>query len=952
MNFLIIINTNHKYSGWFNLSNYLKNTILNIFPKSNVEIREFPYTSVYSSSYYHYSYKNIQIYDKYDIIFVCEGRPSKIWSLKGKIIWIPCQEFLGGAAWRFMKNTFDYWYEILIPSKFAFDRIKLINNNIPLKHIQIWQPPINKINPIKYKTNNLKLFLHLRSRGINQEFITEILKKIKNIEIIIKTDYPTIDLIDINSCNISSIIFGRNDNNEQYINNLLKSDMYLVPRIFEGIGLCVQDACSCGNYIFGTDYTTFNEYFDNKNGTLLKCKKCQNDYMPSIMGEKFYITIEENQEKIMIDKINYFKNNIQELRDIQEYNYKYCIDKHEKFKQELFEYLNNKIERTENKNKKIKISHIQLCLEGGQGLGSITIAGGHKKYHNYDIDFYYMSNSPDSIETSKYIDKLNKYNIKHKKIEDINEIDKDSDIIFLHWCSVAYKRINNINKIYEDIKKIKSLKIGFIHDSVEIMPDICDYYCVGSNFNKKFSPNINKTFVIPYPIENCFYEYIEKNNYKKSSVIIGRVSRLIKRKFHDNFVPILKYLSNKNKYILSTIIGNGPFENELIKSFNKYNLEHNIIKNIYDENRVGYIADFDMCLYLTSEHEESFGMSIAECMALGVPVVCENKGALKETVGDGGFVCDSFYEIIEKCEDLIRKPELKKEISKKAKLKAENYREINVSILYDKLFKKLLNKNNEYLWSIIMPVYNSELYIRNSIESVLNQTYSNFELIIIDDNSNDNTKKIISNINNNKIKYIELKDGPHSQGYCWNIGIKESNGDFIGFVDSDDWIYPNAIEEMNNFYKTNDVIFAYSNNERYDKELKNKTLDGFSEDPYKYGSLIDGMLTIPGVIVSHFITCKKQFVEKIDFSNCPSTSCDKWLALKMDMIGKLGFLNKVLYKYRYMRDGSVTTSKRQSQIINTENIINEALKERKDKRRIKLICQDNNFNYDIIICSM
>lgn len=102
--------------------------------------------------------------------------------------------------------------------------------------------------------------------------------------------------------------------------------------------------------------------------------------------------------------------------------------------------------------------------------------------------------------------------------------------------------------------------------------------------------------------------------------------------------------------------------------------------------------------------------------------------------------------------------------------------------------------NKESLVSIIIPTYNSERFVSDSIFSVLNQTYENIEVIIVDDGSTDNTVSLIQNIADSRIKLFSQIN----QGACVarNRGISESTGEFIKFLDSDDILYPNAIEEQ------------------------------------------------------------------------------------------------------------------------------------------------------------
>lgn len=90
--------------------------------------------------------------------------------------------------------------------------------------------------------------------------------------------------------------------------------------------------------------------------------------------------------------------------------------------------------------------------------------------------------------------------------------------------------------------------------------------------------------------------------------------------------------------------------------------------------------------------------------------------------------------------------------------------------------------------SIIIPTYNRAQSLNRAIQSVLNQTYENFELIIVDDGSKDNTEKVVKNIHDNRIKYFrhEVNQGGSS---ARNTGIKNSTGKYVAFLDSDDeWL--------------------------------------------------------------------------------------------------------------------------------------------------------------------
>ena len=114
------------------------------------------------------------------------------------------------------------------------------------------------------------------------------------------------------------------------------------------------------------------------------------------------------------------------------------------------------------------------------------------------------------------------------------------------------------------------------------------------------------------------------------------------------------------------------------------------------------------------------------------------------------------------------------------------------------------------LVSIIMPSYNTAKYITNSIESVLNQTYKNWELIIIDDCSTDNTDEIIKKYNSeNRIKYIKNEKNSGA-AISRNRGLKEAKGKWIAFLDSDDLWNEEKLEKQIRFMLDNNYAFTFT----------------------------------------------------------------------------------------------------------------------------------------------
>lgn len=122
--------------------------------------------------------------------------------------------------------------------------------------------------------------------------------------------------------------------------------------------------------------------------------------------------------------------------------------------------------------------------------------------------------------------------------------------------------------------------------------------------------------------------------------------------------------------------------------------------------------------------------------------------------------------------------------------------------------------------SVIIPVYNVEKYIGQCLDSIVNQTYKNLEIIIVNDGSNDNSLEIINRYSQNdrRIKIINLENKGVS--FARNIGIKNSEGNYISFVDSDDYLNLNTYEKLvKNLDGEDLIIFNYGRFENSTREI-------------------------------------------------------------------------------------------------------------------------------------
>lgn len=197
--------------------------------------------------------------------------------------------------------------------------------------------------------------------------------------------------------------------------------------------------------------------------------------------------------------------------------------------------------------------------------------------------------------------------------------------------------------------------------------------------------------------------------------------------------------------------------------------------------------------------------------------------------------------------------------------------------------------------SVIIPTYNRANVIRRSIDSVLNQTYKDLELIIIDDNSSDNTEQIINDINDKRLRYIKLNE---NKGACFarNYGITISKGEYIAFQDSDDeW----CLDKLK---------LQYDYLEKRNLDVVSCRVEIFADKNIIFPRRVD--LTLDSVYLDNRITTqtilgKRICFEKVKFDETLLRFQDWDLVINLFKEYKIEILDKVLVKV-YQQDDSIT----------------------------------------------
>ncbi len=212
----------------------------------------------------------------------------------------------------------------------------------------------------------------------------------------------------------------------------------------------------------------------------------------------------------------------------------------------------------------------------------------------------------------------------------------------------------------------------------------------------------------------------------------------------------------------------------------------------------------------------------------------------------------------------------------------------------------------EALVSVILPTYNRAHIIRGPLESVLNQTYSNLEIIIVDDGSTDETYELISSYTDSRICYIRqgTNNGVSS---ARNAGISRATGEYIAFQDSDDIWHPEKIaKQIEVFQKDPEIMFCYHKiqydfgGNRYavlpDEEIPTQNKNGSIYGQMLYGNLVP----CPALMA------RKSIIEKAGFFDTSYPALEDYdYALRLSRIGQAGFIDEVLL-YAGLTPGGVS----------------------------------------------
>ena len=220
---------------------------------------------------------------------------------------------------------------------------------------------------------------------------------------------------------------------------------------------------------------------------------------------------------------------------------------------------------------------------------------------------------------------------------------------------------------------------------------------------------------------------------------------------------------------------------------------------------------------------------------------------------------------------------------------------------------KLSNVNNPKV-TVIIPCYNREDYIRETVDSVLNQTYSNIELICVDDGCTDGTREILDNYADTIIVLEHAGRVNKGQSAAINLGMENAAGKYIAILDSDDLFAPEKIEKQVKYLEEHsDIGLVYVNG--YGVDGNGERLYSFYDhshieksDPERV--LMDCYFLIP----NNSLVRKTAFELAGKFDEKLRSAQDHDMAIRLAEVTKLAYLNEYLFYYRRHKD-SISSKK-------------------------------------------
>ena len=401
-------------------------------------------------------------------------------------------------------------------------------------------------------------------------------------------------------------------------------------------------------------------------------------------------------------------------------------------------------------------------------------------------------------------------------------------------------KIPILTHVHELQKSIDVYASDFI-DDVVILSDhfIACSKAVSENLLKRYKIKPEKISTIHAYVKNEIHTEItasDKEKLRKSldlpvdkKIILGMGLGLFWRKGADLFIDICKHVKKLNKLdnFLFLWIG-GDFEDGNIKTYGKWK-DHllridtlGLSDNIKFLGKKSNVRDYLLCgdVFLLPSREDPFPLVCLEAADCYLPVICfEKAGGMPEFVkDDAGFILpyEDTKEMALKTIHLINNESERREKGRIAHQRFVDNHSVNVSLA------KVLDVTRKIgkippLVSVIVPNYNYEDYLEKRLDTIYNQSFKDFEVIIMDDASSDNSIRIIEKYKNRPNTIVEINEtNTGSVFHQWEKGVQLAKGRYIWIAEADDYSDTTFLEHLLTAFSDPDINLAYCNSHMVD----------------------------------------------------------------------------------------------------------------------------------------
>lgn len=348
----------------------------------------------------------------------------------------------------------------------------------------------------------------------------------------------------------------------------------------------------------------------------------------------------------------------------------------------------------------------------------------------------------------------------------------------------------------------------------------------------------------------------------------------------------------------------------------------------YEHDKLGEILANHDALVVASICEETYSLVAREALQVGLPVIASNHGALPELIENGRngylFRPDDAEDLLACILRLRDNVPLQEDVERSGSaVRTPELFAREMEALYDKLLSRTIpkmptevshmtsstvsatNRGQTVSLTIGLPTYNGAKYIRETLSSILEQSYEDFRVLVVDDRSEDATLDIVETFADSRIK---IHRNPERLGIPgnWNQCVSLAEGEFISIFHQDDLMLPGNIEKKIAFLRAKpDVGFVHSAAEVLVEESAPRFFADWMEDEredvvfagleYFLRLLLHGnRVCAPSVVVR-----RKELQKLGGFDKGLGFACDYDMWMRLCLAGKVGFIAESLIRYRW-----------------------------------------------------